>query len=458
MDKQTLDNHMSYVKNKYDKNYTGFSMHPEEGMETKLNEELINIQNDLTQIDNALIAAGTQVYNLMTKTLLRLDNIHTSIMTEKERFQDMQMLCNKYNDYDQVKLLKESDFQGKFNYEDGIFSPPVSNEKSVKLHVIDVFGNGYEGNKYVYKDYAYTNKTLDTSIRTNITDSKVTSYYEYSRVTVSNAEENIISDFNKDNKEAVCTITFHAEEPVNEINIRSDNSDILIINIAYTLDGLTYTDLSLPYLSINNKLDSYENYGYIYGSGKIVFPEKVPMFKITFQSNGYNNDEIAYEKTLLVYEDYYDETGYSISPDPIDVFTQITTPVESAKRHVIKLNEIDAGFYQYENKSKMQTYELINQDTYAIAVFANVYIPSGLTDDSVKFTLTINGIDYEVVPINSHLNGTKIIRFSTGNSSNVYTQRIGEKIKSAYLTISFSNETKLAPRVNNVKILLGGEL
>lgn len=458
MDKQTLDNHMSYVKNKYDKNYTGFSMHPEEGMETKLNDELINIQNDLIQIDNALIAAGTQVYNLMTKTLLRLDNIHTSIMTEKERFQDMQMLCNKYNDYDQVKLLKESDFQGKFNYEDGVFSPPVSNEKSVKLHVIDVFGNGYEGNKYVYKDYAYTNKTLDTSIRTNITDSKVTSYYEYSRVTVSNAEENIISDFNKDNKEAVCTITFHAEEPVNEINIRSDNSDILIINVAYTLDGLTYTDLSLPYLSINNKLDSYENYGYVYGSGKIVFPEKVPMFKITFQSNGYNNDEIAYEKTLLVYEDYYDETGYAMNPDPIEVFSQITTPVESAKRHVIKLNEIDAGFYQYENKSKMQTYELINQDTYAIAVFANVYIPSGLTDDSVKFTLTINGIDYEVVPINSHLNGTKIVRFSTGNSSNVYTQRIGEKIKSAYLTISFSNETKLAPRVNNVKILLGGEL
>jgi hypothetical protein len=458
MDKQTLDNHMSYVKNKYDKNYTGFSMHPEEGMETKLNDELINIQNDLIQIDNALIAAGTQVYNLMTKTLLRLDNIHTSIMTEKERFQDMQMLCNKYNDYDQVKLLKESDFQGKFNYENGVFSPPVSNEKSVKLHVIDVFGNGYEGNKYVYKDYAYTNKTLDTSIRTNITDSKVTSYYEYSRVTVSNTEENIISDFNKDNKEAVCTITFHAEEPVNEINIRSDNSDILIINVAYTLDGLTYTDLSLPYLSINNKLDSYENYGYVYGSGKIVFPEKVPMFKITFQSNGYNNDEIAYEKTLLVYEDYYDETGYVMDPDPIEVFTQITTPVESAKRHVIKLNEIDAGFYQYENKSKMQTYELINQDTYAIAVFANVYIPSGLTDDSVKFTLTINGIDYEVVPINSHLNGTKIVRFSTGNSSNVYTQRIGEKIKSAYLTISFSNETKLAPRVNNVKILLGGEL
>ena len=458
MDKQTLDDHIKSIESRYDKNYTGFSMHPEEGMITTMNDELINIQNDLLQIDNALISAGTQVYNLMTKTLLRLDSIYTNIMTEKERFQDMQMLCNKYNDYDKVKLLDTSDFQGKFNFDNGMFSPPISSEKGVKLHVIDVFGNGYEGNKYVYKDYAYINKTLDTSMRTNITDGKTTSYYEYSRITVSNAEEDSLSDFNKDNKEAVCTITFQAEEPINEIDIRSDDSDIIITNIAYTLDGITYTDLSIPYLSINNKLDSYENYGYIYGSGKVVFPTKVSIFKVTFQSNGYNNDEIAYEKTLLVYDDYYDETGFAMAPEPVDVFTQITTPVASAKRHVIKLNEIDAGFYQYESKSKMQTYELINQDVYSIAVFANVYIPSGLTDDAVKFALTINGKEYEVVPINSHLNGTKVIRFSTGNSSNSYTQRIGEKIKSAYLTISFANETKLAPRINNVKILLGGEL
>ena len=85
-------------------------------------------------------------------------------------------------------------------------------------------------------------------------------------------------------------------------------------------------------------------------------------------------------------------------------------------------------------------------------------MPQGLADDAVKFHLTINGHDHEVVPINSHINGIKIIRFSTGDASNPYTKRIGEKIKSAYLTVVFSNETKIAPRINNVKVLFGGEI
>ena len=95
---------------------------------------------------------------------------------------------------------------------------------------------------------------------------------------------------------------------------------------------------------------------------------------------------------------------------------------------------------------------------YAISIFCNVYVPQGLGDDAVKFTLTINGVDYEVVPINSHRNGTKIIRFSTGNASSPYTERIGEIIKSARLTIVFTNTSKIAPRINNLKILFGGEL
>ncbi len=460
MDKQTLDNYIESIKSQYDPYYIGFSMHPEEGRETNLNNELINIQNDLTQIDNALISAGQQIYNLMTNTILRLDNVYANIMAEKERFQDMQMLCNKYNDYDQVKLLDNTNFKGAFEYSEGVFSPLRANSKKVHINVVDVFGNGYEGNKYVYKDYAYTSETLDTSVRKNITDDKITSYYEYSRITVNNTEETVLSDFNKDNKEAVCTITFQADEPINEVEIKSDDSNIIITNVSYSLDGIEYEELNIPYISINNRLDSYGNYGYIYGSGSIVFPERTALFKITFQSNGYKNDEIYYDKTEIYYEDYYDETGFLINPDPepIEMFVNIPTPIPSAKRHVIRLNEISAGIYQYSTKSKMQTGELINQDVYAISVFANVYTPQGLYDDSVKFVLTINGTDFDVVPINSHVNGTKIIRFSTGNSHNIYTERIGEKIKSAYLTVVFSNETKLAPKINNIKVLLGGEL
>ena len=462
MDKQILDELTQSLKSSYDPYYLGFAMHPEEGREAKINDELLKIKNDLTQIDTALITAGNQVYSLMTNTILRLNNIYTNIIMEKERYQDMQMLCNKYTDYDKVRTLDNTDFKGSFVYEEGDFAPSRSSSKSVNLHVIDVYGNGYEGNKYVYKDYMYTQKVLDTSVRANITDDKITSYYEYSRITVNNMEDAQISDFNKDNKEAQCTITFRAEEAINEIDIKSDDSTVVITNIAYSVNGVDFIDMSIPYISINNKLDSYENYGYVYGSGRIIFPQRIQLFKITFQSNGYKNDAIAYQKTLLA-TDSISSTDPWVDPlseelDSDDLIEEVTTLIKSGQRHVIKINQVKAYMYQYASKSKIQSVEVLNQEVCSIALFANVYVPQGLNDDAVKFILTINGHDYDVVPINSHMNGIKIIRFSTGDSKSPYTQRIGEKIKSAYLTVVFSNESKIAPRINNIKILYGGEL
>lgn len=462
MDKQILDEFTQSLKSSYDAYYLGFAMHPEEGREVKINDELLKIKNDLTQIDDALITAGNQVYSLMTNTILRLNNIHANIMMEKERYQDMQMLCNKYTDYDKVRALDNTDFKGDFVYEEGDFAPSRSTAKSVNLHIVDIFGNGYEGNKYVYKDYIYTNTVLDTSVRTNIIDDKITSYYEYSRITVNNMEDAQIPDFNKDNKEAQCTITFRAEEAINEIDIKSDDSTVIITNVAYSVNGVDFINMSIPYISINNKLDSYDNYGYIYGSGRIIFPQKVQLFKVTFQSNGYKNDAIAFQKTLLA-TDSITSTDPWADPlseelDSDDLVEEVTTLIKSGQRHVIKINQVKAYMYQYASKSKIQSVEVLNQEAYSIALFANVYVPQGLSDDAVKFILSVNGHDYEIVPINSHMNGIKIIRFSTGDAKSPYTQRIGEVIKSAYLTVVFTNEAKIAPRINNIKILYGGEL
>lgn len=474
MDKQILDDFTNSLRSSYEPYYLGFAMHPEEGREAKINDELIKIREDLLKIDETLITTGVQVYTLMTNTILRLNNIHDNIMLEKERYQDMQMLCNKYTDYDKIKSLTKEDFNGGFVYENGDFAPERSSTKEIALEIVDVFGNGYEGNKYVYKDYMYTNTVLDTSLRKNVTDDKITSYYEYSRITVSNVEDAEIPDFNKDNKEATCTITFRSAEPINEIDIITDDSTILITNIAYSINGIDYIDMNIPYISINNKLDSYENFGYIYGSGRISFPYSIQLFKVTFQSTGYKNDVIAYEKVLLpvanneadldfegdgmgiaIPENYWsDDINFNIN----EFTEEVTTVVKSAQRHVIKLNQVKAYMYNYVNKSKLETKELLNQDVYSVALFANVYIPQGLSDDAVKFILTVNGTDYNVVPINSHMNGIKIIRFSTGNANDIYTKRIGEKIKSAKLSIIFNNESKIVPRVNNIKVLFGGEL
>jgi hypothetical protein len=106
----------------------------------------------------------------------------------------------------------------------------------------------------------------------------------------------------------------------------------------------------------------------------------------------------------------------------------------------------------------METDELITAECFSISVFANVYIPQGLSNSAVKFILTINGVDYEVVPINSDLNGVKVIRFSGGKSNSAYTKIIDEKIKSAKLTIIFKNQSSVTPMINNIKVLAGGEI
>ena len=96
---------------------------------------------------------------------------------------------------------------------------------------------------------------------------------------------------------------------------------------------------------------------------------------------------------------------------------------------------------------------------YSISVFANTYIPEGLSDDAVEYILTVNGIDYPVIPINNKsLAGTKIIRYSQGNSKAEYTELTNAVITSAYLTIKLKGTKDITPYVNNVKILLGGEI
>ena len=91
-------------------------------------------------------------------------------------------------------------------------------------------------------------------------------------------------------------------------------------------------------------------------------------------------------------------------------------------------------------------------------LFPNIYLPEGLTNENIQFTLTVNGNDYKVQPVNSHENGIKIIRFSQGKMPNKYTQYIGEKIQSAILTIKMRPLKGLSPYINNLKILLGGEI
>lgn len=470
MDKQILDEHNQIFLDDYNQIYQGLFLHPEAGRDSHLNESLNDIKDDLDYLNDTLKNTGNAVNDLLSNTTFRLNEIKNVILLEKERLQDVQMLCNKYMDFDNVKTLSNIKLSGDFSIENETYYAKVKRQQQKRASIIDVFGNGYEGNEFVYNNYEYQKDVFDTSIRDNMVDNKISTYYEYSRIIVQDFADVTNSYFNKDSEYARCTISFAADDLINYIDINTEDLGISIVNIQTSLDGIKYTSMNMKgKIIINNKLESYNNYGYIYGSGIIEVP-LCQYFKITFETNRHKNDVIAYKESTLSdiytdltrYEDAksesWDQKTTSWLNSTGSFILKKDTIVQSAKRSAIKINDIKVYKKIYHAKSIMRSEELITDEAYSISLFANVYIPESLDSKSVEFYLTINGVDYEVVPINSHSNGTKILRFSGGKSSTLYTHLLSEKITSAYLTIVFKSSSELCPMVNNIKILLGGEI
>lgn len=136
-----------------------------------------------------------------------------------------------------------------------------------------------------------------------------------------------------------------------------------------------------------------------------------------------------------------------------------TTVLQSGRRHAIKINDIVLERNQYAGQSVIRSGQLLNQASKAVALFANEYIPSHFPEnDYIKYYLIINGEEVEVVPINLHRDGVKIVKTSDYFSSSESTKYIKEKITSLYLKIIIktpnSNET---PFLSNLKILTGGD-
>ena len=418
-------------------------LHPEEYGNSKINNALENGFKYIEEIYNTTTELANKVDTLLNRSIERLETVSDIITSEKERLQDISMLCNAKTDYDNAIPLTDYYFTGNFEYQNGVFSSKTTQSTSTVATVIDVTGNGYEGNKYVLQNKSYLEDILSTSNRNAIVDNNISTYWEYSRITASNTEEDLLTDFNTDSSEAKCTITLKFDQISNELAIKSSIEGLKVVAIRYSNDNLTYKDLNIMPFSLNNKEDSYKNQDYIYGSNIIAFPDSLYV-KITFESKGYLNDTIAFNKVIA----------------ENDKTSTLTTIVSTAKRHVIRINNIESKRKQYIKESAFKTKELITnkKDIYAISVFANIYLPNNISEDNVSFILTVNGIDYNIKPVNSYSDGIKIIRFSQGKMPVEYTKYIGEKITSAYLTVVIKSKNKLTPYVNNIKVLLGGEI
>ena len=443
-----MDRYVDSIKNSLKTSnmiYEGTFIHPEEYGNEKLNQAIKNSVEDINSIDQKLKDLALSTSELLEKTVKRLDVVMDIVNSEKERLQDIVMLCNEKTDYENAISLIDTDFEGDFDYENGVFSCKSTNSATVSGIVSTVEGNGYIGNKYVKNSNGYQEDTLSTKNSSSLLDNNVSTYWEYSRITASSTEEHLISDFHTDDAEANCTVTFELSNAANELILKSNLNTVKVVGVRYSSDGVKYNDLDILPFTINKKDESYKNQGYIYGSNIISFP-KSKYIKLTLQSTGYLNEVLAFERTVT-----------KDNSEEVDTYTTI---VQTAKRHVIRLNDIYFKQKKYAGEITIKSKELINSDLniFAISVFANTYFPEGISDESVKFVLTVNGNDYDIIPVNSNENGIKIVRFSQGKIPNEYTQYIGEKVQSAFLTIKMKPQNNLTPYINNLKILLGDEI
>lgn len=151
-------------------------IHPEEAGNSKINLALQNSFTDISKLDNSTKELADKIDDLFNRSIARLNTVADIITAEKERLQDITMLCNEKTDYDNAIPLTDKDFTGDFTYENNAFHAKDSKSLRVNASIIDVTGNGYEGNKYVLQNNSYLENILATNSRKAIVDSDISTY------------------------------------------------------------------------------------------------------------------------------------------------------------------------------------------------------------------------------------------------------------------------------------------
>lgn len=377
----------------------------------------------------------------MNNVYFRLLNVNEKLRREEERLKDLNTICGNYKDFTKIISLGTDKLNGRFNYYGNSTLSLFGNVTQIQANVVNVEGNGYEGNKYVINDNGeFISVSLDTGNRDYMVDSSILTAYEYSRLTMSADELKYPPESNFDNEEAVCSVTVIPQNTVSSVNISSDIDSMIIKDLLISQDGGVNfkSAMTKKSIAVNNLDDKYSNFDYIYGSGIIGF-ETANCLKIIFRSNGTVDEKIRYkvkqaDKSEIIYK------------------------LDSARRHLIRINNIALYQGSYESPCLIYTDNLIDLPVKSIAVFANEFAPSFFSRNKqyFKYVLTVNGEDHEIVPLNAERSGTKIIRFNDTISSDAYVKHIRESIKSARLTVTMITPVKThTPYLSNLKIYLG---
>lgn len=282
--------------------FDGYQVHPEDTPSlTDINNALQQISVDLVALTSQYSSAAQRYNDLAEEIVSNLAAVDEIIETEKERIQDINIIAGNISAFTSVKTLKATDLSGTCSTEDDYtFMCAATDRVSTRLTVQDVFGNGYEGNAYVYNDNIFEVSAVNTSQRSNMIDYYSTTCYEYSRLTSAVKNDMYPVDVNYDDKEAECSIVLTSPTSTfNFLRIQSDITNISVEQISTSEDGgLSFKDLLTKSVEILNPSKKYEDDTYIYGSGILNFPTTNAV-KIKLKSNGVTADNLAFARTVL---------------------------------------------------------------------------------------------------------------------------------------------------------------
>lgn len=423
-------------------NFSPIFVHKEDvGENSYINKATEDIVKDIENLNTGMIDYANRFKALQDNTKKRLEVINRMLSVTRDIQQDINILCNKYSSFASVININPENSKSNLEWSDGVLSlKPISTTKA-SLNITSVDGNGYEGNKYVYVNDSFIDEMINTKSYENMIDGAINTSFEYSRITSNDKDTPVI--FNKDSIEAECSIELSSDVEINKINVNSDRKDLILKEILLSDDGIMFKKHKDYDLKINDRDERYENPEYVFSSGLIAIPPS-KFVKLIFRSSSITNETIAYIKAIT-------------NNETEEVIEKIVISNKS-KRHLIKINDISAYRNKY-SKGSLISDELADSPVTCIALLSNEYIQEGYTtDNNVSYFLIINGIEHKVVPLNSHRNGTKIIRVSANNYNVDNIKYLTEDIKSIKLKVVLDTPTSsMTPYISNVKILIGGK-
>lgn len=268
--------------------------HPEtEPDENEVNEDIKDILNDLLIVDWELILLAIQYENMLASSVEKLKITKNEILSAREKIMDMNMICSEDNEFYSVRSITNDLFTKPALNDKGVLTAKESGSSNVSFSIKNIMGNGIEGNDYIYKDGKFISEEHRTGISDYMMDGNPSTVYEYQKLNAKPNETDLFSDLSLDNTEAFFTITLESSELISAINIISPQSNIIIEEMEVSQNNKDYLQVNDKKLHINKRDESYKNPEYIYGTGIIAFPLS-RFIKITFSSDGYTGEQIAY--------------------------------------------------------------------------------------------------------------------------------------------------------------------